>query len=286
MRTPGTGRTVGPVLDSRGTMRPLAAVERFLERLFERPTTRIFRPAVQPIQVQRRIERTMELARTSRDGRVSVPASFVVRLHPTDLPPDQAAAAALAADLADAALRFARDHRYHVPDRPTVALLADAAVRRGEVQVVAEGGPDAEAGPTRASPERAPSDPGAGTSIDGERAADDGTARYTAPRARIPATVLRTVTPDGRERRHAIARPVVTIGRAPDNDVVIDDGRVSRHHARLVARGGGLVYTDLDSSNGSVVGGVRVREVALGEGDRIELGRSVVIVESVAGDAG
>ena len=73
----------------------------------------------------------------------------------------------------------------------------------------------------------------------------------------------------------------MTIGRASDNGLVINDSRVSRHHARLQARRGALVFTDLASTNGSRVNGSQVAEVALGEGDRIEIGDTVLVVESV-----
>jgi pSer/pThr/pTyr-binding forkhead associated (FHA) protein len=42
------------------------------------------------------------------------------------------------------------------------------------------------------------------------------------------------------------------------------------------------VLTDLGSTNGSRVNGARVDEVVLGEGDRIELGDTVLVVESVS----
>lgn len=102
------------------------------------------------------------------------------------------------------------------------------------------------------------------------------------PTVRIPETVLRLVSADGRrERRLELATPTLTIGRAPDNQLVLEDRRASRHHARLTARSGGLIFTDLGSTNGSIVNGKRVHELALGPGDRIELGRTVVIVESI-----
>ena len=44
-----------------------------------------------------------------------------------------------------------------------------------------------------------------------------------------------------------------------------------------------LVLTDLDSANGSRVNGVSVQEVALGAGDRIEIGTTVFMVEAVPG---
>ena len=260
-----------PVLDSATDMRPIAAIERFLERLFERPGARLFRPAIHPIQIQRRIERAMEHARHARDGRVAVPDHYVVRLHPSDLPPDPDASRAMAMELADAALRFAREHRYVVGERPQIELVADRHVRRGEVDATAVPTADRHGGP--------PGLAASGTPV------AEGTARYEVRQPRIPPTVLRSVAPDGQERHYEIVTPVVTIGRANDNQLVLDDGRASRHHARLTARSGGLVFTDLDSTNGSIVNGRRVRKIALGPGDRIEVGRTVLFVESVGGSA-
>ncbi len=68
------------------------------------------------------------------------------------------------------------------------------------------------------------------------------------------------------------------IGRDGDNDLVLPDPRVSRQHGLLSARQGGLVYTDLGSTNGSFVNAGRVREVALGPGDVLQLGDSTVTV--------
>src|SRR4029453_13732004 len=95
-----------------------------------------------------------------------------------------------------------------------------------------------------------------------------------APRAEpAPAGPRRSVMVDGRP---------LTIGRAADNGLVLDDGRGSRHHARLQGRRGTLVLADLGSTNGSFVNDERVTEIALGEGDRIRLGDTILLVESVA----
>ena len=74
-------------------------------------------------------------------------------------------------------------------------------------------------------------------------------------------------------------RPL-TIGRAPDNGLVLFDGRVSRHHARLYGRRGALLLADLGSTNGSWVNDRKVEEMALGEGDRIRVGDTILVVES------
>jgi pSer/pThr/pTyr-binding forkhead associated (FHA) protein len=75
----------------------------------------------------------------------------------------------------------------------------------------------------------------------------------------------------------------LTIGRSPDNVLVIEDRRVSRHHGRFQARRGTLVYTDLGSTNGSRVNGIRVDELVLGEGDRLQVGDTVMVVETLPG---
>jgi len=73
---------------------------------------------------------------------------------------------------------------------------------------------------------------------------------------------------------------VVTIGRAPDNDVVLEDMHVSGEHARVVTVGGRVVVTDLRSTNGTTVVRRGERRRLLGEasscdlesGDLVELG--------------
>ncbi len=62
------------------------------------------------------------------------------------------------------------------------------------------------------------------------------------------------------------------IGRALDNDIVVSDASVSRHHACIEYLNGGFVLRDLGSQNGTWVGGQRVTETPLGHGDSLRLG--------------
>ncbi len=73
-----------------------------------------------------------------------------------------------------------------------------------------------------------------------------------------------------------LARTGTSFGRDEANDVVLDDGLVSRQHAVIRAqRGGGFVLRDLGSSNGSSVDGAPVGEAALGHGSVVRIGDSV-----------
>src|SRR5919112_3204042 len=117
-------------------MRSLARVERFFERLVERPTARVFGARIQPVQVLRWIERAMEAGRR-RDGALDqAPDRFVVRLDPGDLRA-LGRLDTVAEELASGALAFARAHGLTLVDRPTVSLHGSDAVPRGDVEVEA-----------------------------------------------------------------------------------------------------------------------------------------------------
>ncbi len=66
---------------------------------------------------------------------------------------------------------------------------------------------------------------------------------------------------------------LVTIGRAPDNMIVIDDPSVSSRHAQLELTGEIYRVKDLESTNGTRVNGIPVTETALRFDDRIRFGK-------------
>jgi hypothetical protein len=278
-------------------MPPFAAIERFFERLFERPSARLFRARLQPLQLQRRIERAMEAERLATADRTLVPNRFVVHLNPGDLEGFGDMTESLASELADGALVFARTRRYTLVDRPRVALLADPSVERADIRVIARfadpiAGHDRHVAHGAGTPtDDAHSSPRSGLRSGESHLRGDGgsvafqsdTMVFTVPRPSAPAARLRVIARDGNEQVHTFDGSGLTIGRSADNDLVLSDSRVSRHHARISGRRGTLVYSDLGSTNGSRVNGVDVGELVLGAGDRIELGDTVIVVE-VAGD--
>ena len=279
-------------------MPPFAAIERFFERIFERPSARLFRARLQPLQLQRRIERAMESERLATADRTLVPNRFVIHLNPGDLEGFGDMTESLASELADGALVFARTRHYTLVDRPRVALLADPSVDRADIRVIARfadpiaGHDRSPAQPPDVATDDAHPAPRFGLrsgeshprgTNGGNVAVHSDTMVFTVPRPSAPGARLRVIARDGDEQVHAFDGSGLTIGRSADNDLVLSDSRVSRHHARISGRRGTLVYSDLGSTNGSRVNGVDVGELVLGAGDRIELGDTVIIVE-VAGD--
>jgi len=73
-----------------------------------------------------------------------------------------------------------------------------------------------------------------------------------------------------------------TIGRANDNDIVIQDVLASRHHAFLVDTPLGLEIRDAHSINGTFVNGVRVGSAVLSEGDVVTIGNIDLVLTNGA----
>lgn len=76
-------------------------------------------------------------------------------------------------------------------------------------------------------------------------------------------------------RQYRLNGVTTRIGRLDDNDIVLDDTEVSRHHAVIVDTGAGFLITDVRSTNGVRVQGRRVDpSAALADGDHIRIGGS------------
>lgn len=82
---------------------------------------------------------------------------------------------------------------------------------------------------------------------------------------------------NGRERERRELRRPLLVGRAAECDICVDDSQMSRRHCRLEQAGDAWRVTDLGSHNGTLVNGSNVRQHLLAEGDRIEVGQTVLI---------
>lgn len=76
-----------------------------------------------------------------------------------------------------------------------------------------------------------------------------------------------------------IGGSAIVIGRSKDCDVPLADGNVSRRHAELGRSEEGFVLRDLDSTNGTMVNGRRIRSATIGAGDEITIGMSTLRIE-------
>lgn len=83
-----------------------------------------------------------------------------------------------------------------------------------------------------------------------------------------------------RGRVYRNLQPPVTIGREEVNDVQLNDERISRLHAKLQEDHGNIIFTDLNSTNGSRVNGHPVQLHVMRPGDHLQLGRCTLLFGS------
>ena len=66
-------------------------------------------------------------------------------------------------------------------------------------------------------------------------------------------------------------KPAFTLGRKPDNDIVLDNAAVSGHHCKMYESGGGWFVEDLNSTNGTFVNGRKTLKAGLKNGDIVAI---------------
>lgn len=89
-----------------------------------------------------------------------------------------------------------------------------------------------------------------------------------------------TVTlPDGQQIPRDLSDDKITIGRADDNRIQIEDTSLSSHHAELISAGDGYRLKDLDSTNGTKVNEKPITETALTNDDVVTFGQIECIYE-------
>jgi hypothetical protein len=224
----------------------LQRFERRLEGAIEGAFARVFRGSVEPVEVAKALQREAADRKTISATRTLVPNTYVVELGKSD---------------------HARLKPYEKPlGAELAAMVREHAVDEGwsfvgPVEVTFEEQPDLGAGMFRVRSDVL-----------------EGTVEPlpTLPQPGRPRLIIND---SGVSRELAIGTEVVVIGRASDADVRLSDTGVSRRHAEVRREGDDHVLIDLGSTNGTLVNGRPIERVRLANGDRIELGASVLLFE-------
>jgi hypothetical protein len=117
----------------------LQGFERRLEQLVEGTFGKAFPSGLQPVEVGRKVTRTLDEERTvGVDGVPIAPNNIGIYLAPQDFDRFHEFADALARELAEVAREHARDQGYHFVGPVTVTLVADDELRAGECDIAAE----------------------------------------------------------------------------------------------------------------------------------------------------
>jgi FHA domain-containing protein len=236
-------------------------LEQLASRMIEGWTGRLFGAKLQPVQLAKRLIRAMESHQTVSLAKTFVPNSYVLSLSPNDFAQFEQYRRSLERDLSEAVLGAARDRGFTLLAYPTVELERDEDVAPGDVRVscalVDASGEEVDA------ESKALGGVEAGHTMVLDRDA------LLRDKPRAPKAELEIV----RERRRvALGAEPCSIGRDPQNDVVLDDRPISRKHAEIRLRLGRYTLYDLQSTNGTYVNGRRVAEVVLADGDRLSIG--------------
>lgn len=233
-------------------MSALARFESFMENMVEGSVARLFRSPVQPAEIAKRLERAMETNQTISVRRVIVPNVYRAFLNPQDLAAFEPIRVEMEREMATYLADLAQERSFTMLEHPRVSLSADMGVPRRGIQVLAEtsssnSSPDADSHTQIFQPAPAP-----------------------APQAQARARLLLAA----QSGTHVIPleSTLLTIGRGLNNDIILEDTRVSRHHAQLRYRARRFWIADLGSTNGTFVNDQQVADQALRDGDVISLG--------------
>lgn len=226
----------------------LARFERLMEAAVEGSLRRVFPTTLQPVQLAKAAARAMEEAQVIGLHGAEVPNSYCLGLASADMQRFADYRTTLARELSRYLVDYARERGLRPIAEPTVDIVEDARVRVGSVRAQAR---FVDLAPARESEVEA--------AVEGTRRlrlADLASANPSQPAEVGPELCL---TDDGGLR--FVLEPafgVVRIGRAADNEIAIDNPRVSRYHAQLRRIESSWLVYDLDSTNGTFVDRERV----------------------------
>jgi len=226
---------------------------------------RAFKTSVQPVELAHKLAKEMEDNQMASVSRVYVPNHYRVFLSEKDREQFASYEPALRKELSDYLLEHARQEQFALSTRPQVEFHTDERLDLGEFGIQAQllAAPEDEEAPD-APPTPSPSE------------GDFGHTMVYSPDREVrrldPALDRRQALLVGEGRRNVLSGSHVVVGRSREADIVLADPNISRRHAELRRDEDGWQVYDLGSTNGIKVNGQRVKQAALGPGDRLTIG--------------
>jgi hypothetical protein len=255
----------------------LQRFERRLGGLVEGAFARVFKGGVEPVEIAAALRREADDHRAISPTRTLVPNVYRIELSRSDYDRLTPYLQPLSDELADIVSEHAAESRYTFVGAVDVQFTLDDTVDVGVFHVRSEVSADGPAPVPARQPAAAPARPPAAAPL-----------RRPAVPATPPATATQPTAAnawlvhnlDGRDRQVPLNQPEVIIGRGTDATLRLDDNGVSRRHGKLTRLDGSWRYEDLGSTNGTMVNGQRIGAVDLSDGDRLELGSSLIVFRS------
>ncbi|MBI5956234.1 MAG: DUF3662 and FHA domain-containing protein [Chloroflexi bacterium] len=237
-------------------MKALERFEDLIEQYAETSFVRLLGGQLQPVELAKRLIRAMEGHQTIGPDKVIVPNKYEILLNPQDYTSFASWHGFLEQELASYLIQYAREHRFTLYGQATVAVKASDQVKSRTATVRVDL-IDIQEPPRAAAP----------VALEAGH-----TQRLSLREMRALAHPLALFVLSSGEGAYPMDKASVSLGRSLDNDVVLEDSRVSRHHARVRREGKGFVLEDLGSANGTWVNGKAVTRGRVADGDVLSLG--------------
>jgi len=271
---------------------PLSKFEAFMQRMVEGPFARIFPSRVEPVEVMRKLERAMEdNTLLQGEGRRLAPNAYDIYVSIKDHQQLSADQATFIRDWQNNLVDFARHRRYTLRTMPVIRLHADSSLSTGVVRIDASlsdqgagGGMATQAlsaeqlAQLRAQMPKGsalPGIPSGNIPADQTGQGSYGNPTTMPPNAvQVPPARLTIQLPQGGQQVYPIEKSIINIGRQLQNDIIVEDKRVSRYHAQIKYQPDGhFVIFDLGSTNGITINTTpHMRQHVLRNGDRFTIG--------------
>ncbi|NIS80018.1 MAG: DUF3662 domain-containing protein [Anaerolineales bacterium] len=189
-------------------------------------------------------------ARSDNEGQSFAPDQYTLSIHPRETGELHGATPEVQREVALDLKGALEKSDFLVTREPHITLATDPTLPRGEVRVIAWHSSDPSEFERPEEPEGmlAPDQPALGAFLVVEG-----------------------------KKHFPLTKPIVTIGRLVDNDLVLDDRHISRRHAQLRAHSGRYKIVDLESTVGTKVNGRLIKEQELKPGDLIKLAKIELI---------
>lgn len=233
--------------------KPIDKLETQLETLIEGAFSRLFRRSINARDVAVLIVREMEdhlRDSVDDDPRPVAPDAYVIYLHTDTIQKFLTSYPDLSRRLSALIVDLSTQSGYRLHTKPTVKLLADSQLTPHKALIYADHSAESQASTAAMQP-------------------------ITLPGNKQPIQHPRLMIGD--EEAIDLKKSIINIGREDDNDIVIEDAYISRHHLQLRKRFGAYTLFDVDSRGGTKVNNTRIREHRLQNGDVIQIGRTRLI---------
>jgi hypothetical protein len=262
---------------------PLSKFEELMERIIENPFGVLFPSKIEPAEVSRKLQRSMDKGLLIQGGNHRLaPNYYDIYLSIPDHQNLEPSSASLIREWQKGLIDYAIAHHYTLKTTPVLRLHSDSRLRLGFARIDAKvedpkninlgsGGVEATQAlsaeqlallraqllPGQELPGIAPASPHQVHASMGGQGAGPYVSPHPPPQPPsppLPPAALIIRLPQGGQQNYRIEKPVINIGRQLSNDIIVEDKRVSRNHAQIKYQlNGQFALYDLGSTNGVTI---------------------------------